>query len=105
MRLRNQNTELQERLVEGRRLAHAAELAELAASQRRTFHGMMSHELRTPLHAVSAAASLLASDPFLTVDHRELADMIVVGVQRLELVVSDILSYDALETRRAAGRE
>jgi two-component system, NtrC family, sensor histidine kinase PilS len=82
---------LESALEKSRRLAA---LGELAAS--------LAHEIRNPLGALSGAFQILSSSPNLGEEDRSLVDIITREIQRMELLVTDVLDY-ARPKRREVG--
>lgn len=89
-RLKDANRELcdaQERLIQGERLAA---IGEMAAS--------IAHELKTPLVSIGGFARRLAKKLTPGSDEDTCAETIIREVTRLELMLSDILSYSRKTT-------
>lgn len=89
-RLKDANRELcdaQERLIQGERLAA---IGEMAAS--------IAHELKTPLVSIGGFARRLAKKLAPGSDEDACAETIIREVTRLELMLSDILSYSRKTT-------
>jgi CheY-like chemotaxis protein len=63
--------------------------------ERQTFHHFIAHKLRTPLTAVLGSAGLLAREE-RSITPTQIAPLVSIihhGVQRLKLMVDDVLSY------------
>lgn len=89
-RLKDANRELcdaQERLIQGERLAA---IGEMAAS--------IAHELKTPLVSIGGFTRRLAKKLVAGSDEGACAETIIREVTRLELMLSDILSYSRKTT-------
>jgi signal transduction histidine kinase len=72
-------------------------LRELDALKTEFVHSV-SHELKTPLTAILGGLELLRLDAGrLEPQHREIVDLIAQGAQRLQYLISDILSTSRLE--------
>lgn len=74
-----------------------AKLAAEAANDAKTvFLAMMSHEFRTPLQNILGFLNLMEDDP-LTTEQRECMKVALSNVDRLEILVNDIVDYSKVE--------
>lgn len=64
-----------------------------SAEFRERFIGIVSHDLRTPMNAISMNAGLLAKAPALPPDLVKRAERIVVNVDRVSRMVSELLDF------------
>jgi signal transduction histidine kinase/CheY-like chemotaxis protein len=82
-------------------LYEAKERAEEASRARGVFLATMSHEIRSPLHALLGMAHLLQRSE-LTVEQRELLNVIQHSGETLLSVIADALDYSRIEAGRVA---
>jgi signal transduction histidine kinase/CheY-like chemotaxis protein len=82
--------------LEGQRNKELAEQAEVANYAKADFLANMSHELRTPLNGVVGIAHALGVTD-LTVQQREMVDLIENSGQMLTRLLSDILDFSKIE--------
>ena len=85
-----------ERLAIEAEMAEAKAAAEAANKAKSEFLANMSHEIRTPLNGVIGLTSALAQTE-LSVQQREMVEMILTSGQTLERVVSDVLDFSKIE--------
>jgi two-component system phosphate regulon sensor histidine kinase PhoR len=74
----------------------------LADQVRRDFVANVSHELRTPLTAIRGYVEALADEPAGSADHSRFLDVIARQVNRMGLLVRDLLRLAALDARQEA---
>eukprot|EP00741_Cyanophora_paradoxa_P016519 tig00020927_g15950.t1 len=74
---------------------HAAEEASRAKSR---FLSVISHEMRTPLNGTIGSAALLAGEPGLSDEARELVDTLASCGEALLALVNNILDYAKIES-------
>ena len=74
-------------------LLEAKEKAEAANRSKSQFLANMSHEIRTPMNPVIGFADLLASNPALDGDSKEMAQMILKAGKNLLTLLDEVLDY------------
>jgi two-component system sensor histidine kinase KdpD len=85
--------------------AHAAALRARTEEMRSSLLAAVSHDLRTPLAAITGAASSLRHSSELSAgDRKDLLESICDGAERLERLVTNLLSMTRLESREIALR-
>jgi PAS domain S-box-containing protein len=77
-------------------LQQARDIAEAADHTRATFLRTISHEIRTPLNAMLGMTALLL-DTELTLEQRELTEVIRIGGKSLQDLMNDILDLSRIE--------
>ena len=93
--------EIAERRRVEEQLQEANAELQAVAEMRSSFVSMVTHELRTPLTAMSNAASLLArSDALEAEPERRLVELASRNVERMKLLVSDLLDLSKAEAGR-----
>lgn len=82
-------------LVDGRRLAEAAEDASAAKSE---FVAMVSHEIRTPLHALSGMLSMLRETQ-LDAEQADIVETLARSTWQLRGLLDEVLDLSRIEAR------
>ena len=77
-------------------LRQAKQQAEQASEAKDQFLAVLSHELRTPLTPVLATAQMLESEPTLTPEHREMAQMIRRNIELEARLIDDLLDLTGI---------
>ncbi|HSH09404.1 MAG TPA: PAS domain S-box protein, partial [Oceanipulchritudo sp.] len=88
-------------LDEERHLREQAMLQKAAADranrEKSAYLSLASHEIRTPMNPVIGFADLLASNPNLDVDSREMAQMILKAGKNLLTLIDEVLDFAKIE--------
>lgn len=88
-------------LEEARHLCEQALLQKAAADkanrEKSAYLSLASHEIRTPMNPVIGFADLLASDPNLDGDSKEMAQMILKAGKNLLKLLDEVLDYAKIE--------
>jgi signal transduction histidine kinase len=60
---------------------------------RERFISILGHDLRTPLNAIAVSAGILATDPEITGERREIAERIEEAAARMKRMIADVLDF------------
>ena len=86
----------EERLLRNRALEQKA-AADRANREKSAYLSLASHEIRTPMNPVIGFADLLASNPKLDGDSKEMAEMILKSGKNLLLLIDEVLDFAKIE--------
>lgn len=78
-------------------LKGARDEAVLASALKSQFVSNMSHEIRTPMSGILGMAELLATDPAIPEECKEMAESIREAGHNLMIIVNDLLDFSKLE--------
>ena len=87
----------EERLLRNRALEQKA-AADRANREKSAYLSLASHEIRTPMNPVIGFADLLASNPNLDGDSKEMAEMILKSGKNLLLLIDEVLDFAKIES-------
>jgi PAS domain S-box-containing protein len=86
----------EERLLRNRALEQKA-AADRANREKSAYLSLASHEIRTPMNPVIGFADLLASNPKLDGESKEMAEMILKSGKNLLLLIDEVLDFAKIE--------
>ncbi len=99
--LKQREEQMREALEEERHLREQALLQKAAADranrEKSAYLSLASHEIRTPMNPVIGFADLLASNPNLDGDSKEMAQMILKAGKNLLTLIDEVLDYAKIE--------